>query len=88
MEEVFEPVTENQKQNQIQIQLQSDKQIQTYVILLKLQHKQSKIRQEQYKNLVKILMKSCTAQSKKEYENMMHYLLVIIKMSPIWLILT
>ena len=40
MEEVFEPVTENQKKSQNQTKLESEKQYKRYVILLKLQHKQ------------------------------------------------
>ena len=47
MEEIFEPVTKNQKQNQTKQQELLKSKYKHYVILLKLQHKQSKIRQEQ-----------------------------------------
>ena len=47
MEEVFEPVTENQTQNQTKQQELSEKQIQALRDSTQLQHKQSKIRQEQ-----------------------------------------
>ena len=47
MEEVFEPVTENQKQNKLNNKNFLKSKYKRYVILLKLQHKQSKIRQEQ-----------------------------------------
>ena len=40
MEEVFEPVTENQKKSQNQTKLESEKQLQALRVLLKLQHKQ------------------------------------------------
>ena len=42
MEEVFEPVTENQKKSQNKTKLESEKKnnYKRYVILLKLQHKQ------------------------------------------------
>ena len=47
MEEVFEPVTENQKQTKLNNKNFLKSKYKRYVILLKLQHKQSKIRQEQ-----------------------------------------
>ena len=61
MEENFEPVTENQNQNQTKQQELSEKQIQvlrSYVNLLKLQNKQSEIRQEQYNTAVLFWMKT------------------------------
>ena len=47
MEEVFDPVTENEKQNQLNNKNFLKSKYKHHVILLKLQHKQLKIRQEQ-----------------------------------------
>ena len=47
MEGVFEPVTENQKQTKLNNRNFLKSKYKRYVILLKLQHKQLKIRQEQ-----------------------------------------
>ena len=67
MEEVFEPVTENQKQNISKQEELSESKYKHYDIRLKLQHKQYKTKLEQYENRVT----QCKNQLKKEYKNMM-----------------
>ena len=52
LEELLEPVTENQKQNQTKQHELSEKKHQHYVILLELQHRQTKTRQAHYNTVV------------------------------------
>ena len=81
MEEVFEPVTENQKQNVSNNKNFPKSKYKHYEIRLKIQHK---TKLEQYENRVI----QCKNQLKKEYKNMMKLLTVIISYLRILLIPT